>query len=355
MKYFKKEQLIEEIKSLTRLIELKSNDDSTVIISEHGGRPLGFFPSIKEYSLLWINPNIRQLIEAGDIPLGGDRYWISPERSFFYENPFNFEGWSCPKGIDPANFKVLNSSNDSCIVESDLSFIDNTSRKNYKGLLTRQFSIIQEPIQTGLQNIAIEIIDKCIIHAELGKMNGWSLAQIITGGPDNPGTVLIPTRKNPKPLAYFNEIPSDRLHVGENYISFKIDASEVHKVAIKPEDINFQRSAKIAYLLKIPDSENYGLLIKLSEDVPQNQSQTLDEAKNQSITQRGSIQSYNDKSPDEPPFSFGEIELHFIPFSTDGKVLKSIAKHQLIGYIGTIDEMLQIIEKYLGIVNPIIF
>ncbi len=355
MKYFKKEQLVEKIGSLSRLIELNTKEDNAVIISEYGGRPLGFYPSLEEISILWINPNIRQVIKSGDIPLGGDRYWISPERSFFYENPHDFQGWSCPKGIDPANFKVIKDSDESCTVESKILFVDKISKQDYDGVLTRQFSVIKEPIHTGLQNISLEIVDNCVIHAESGNMNGWSLAQVITGGPENPGTVLVPTKDNPKPLAYFNEIPPERLKIGENYFSFKIDASEIYKVAASPEDIDFQRSSKIGYFIQIPNSDNHALLIKISDDVPRNQDQTLDEAKNQSLTQRGPVQSYNDMFQSDPSSSFGEIELHFNPFSFEDNELINIAKHQLVGYVGTLEEILRTIEKYLGIINPITF
>jgi hypothetical protein len=35
--------------------------------------------------------------------MGGDRFWISPERAFFYKNPEAFKDWFCPETLDPNN------------------------------------------------------------------------------------------------------------------------------------------------------------------------------------------------------------------------------------------------------------
>ena len=85
----------------------------------------------------------------------------------------------------------------------------------------------------------------------------------ISGGSSNPGIALIPTKSIPKPLSYFKAIPQDRLRVGDNYVAFKIDVDDIYKLAIRPEDIDFSRKAKIGYVLKIPESEEYGFHVKL--------------------------------------------------------------------------------------------
>ena len=85
--YFTKKALISAIKNSATLINLSFNEESSVVISEYGGRPMGMFPKNDNYSLLWIAPNIKENIERRDRTIGGDRYWISPERDFFYKNP----------------------------------------------------------------------------------------------------------------------------------------------------------------------------------------------------------------------------------------------------------------------------
>jgi len=187
------------------------------------------------------------------------------------------------------------------------------------------------------------------------KINGWSLACIISGGPSNPGTVLIPTKPNPKPLSYFRIIPEDRLTIGDNYVAFKLDVDDVYKLAVRPEDIDFARHAKIGYLLKIPDSEEYGFLVKLSNDIPITQDDCFDVSRDHPESEIGVIQSYNSESPNKPSLKYGEIELQLNKFEAIDNASHGKARHQIIGYIGSKEEVLEVAEKYLGIANPSLF
>ena len=217
--------------------------------------------------------------------------------------------------------------------------------------------MIKEPIKTNVVGYCgIEFLDDCIFFQPNLKLNGWSLACIISGGVQNPGTVLIPTNPNPKPLSYFRSIPEDRLIIGDNYVAFKIDVADIYKLAIRPEDIDFSRPAKIGYVLKIPESEEYGFLIKLSDNVPKTQEECFDTARDHPDSEIGVIQSYNAESPEKPEFlKFGEIELQLDMFKTIDNASHGKAKHQILAYIGSKDDILDLIEKYLGIINPILF
>ncbi len=355
MNYFTKDALLSAIGNSTNLVELKMDEGGSVIISEYGGRPLGVFPKKDCYSLLWIASNVKEAIKTNERSIGGDRYWISPERDYFYENPEKFQGWFCPPGLDPANYSVIGESDKSCTVSSDVSIVNMATKIKYNGEITRQFSLIDEPISTGVNYCGIEFLDDCVLYAPGVKMNGWTLANIISGGPDNPGTVLIPTKENARPLSYFRNIPEDRLKTGENYVAYKIDVDDVYKLAIRPEDIDFSSAAKIGYALKMPDSDDYGLLVKLSEDVPKKQDECFDVARDHPDLEIGVIQSYNSESPDKPQLRYGEIEFQLNIFKTIDNTSHGKAKHQLLAYIGSKDEILGVIEKYLGISNPLLF
>jgi len=354
MNYFTKDALLSEIKDATTLIELNSGESSTVI-SEYGGRPLGFFPKQDCVSLLWINSNIRETIVSRNRSIGGDRYWISPERDYFYKDPENWEGWFCPEMLDPAYYELLGERDDSCTLSSTISVENQSVKQIYRGEVTRQFKLIKEPYLTGLSYCGLEFLDDCVFFRPNLKMNGWSLACIISGGADNPGTALVPTKADPKPISYFREIPDDRLSIGENYVSYKIDVNDVYKLAIRPEDINYDRPAKIGYVLKIPESEEYGFLVKLSDDIPKGQEECFDIARDHPDSEIGVIQSYNGESPNKPELRYGEIELQLKPFETIENTSHCKAKHQLFGYVGSKDEILDVIEKYLGISEPILF
>lgn len=354
MNYFTKDSLISNVGDATKLIELNSGE-SSVVISLYGGRPLGIFPKKDSVSLLWINSNIRETILTKNRSIGGDRYWISPERDYFYKDPENWDGWFCPPSLDPAYYEIIGKKDEACTLSSTISVENQSLKQIYQGEVTRQFRLIKEPYPTGLSYCGLEFLDDCVFFRPKLKMNGWSLACIISGGANNPGTVLVPTKADPKPLSYFRAIPDDRLTIGDNYVAYKIDVDDIYKLAIRPEDIDYTRPAKIGYVLKMPESEEYGFLIKLSDDIPKSQDECFDVSRDHPDSEIGVIQSYNAESPNKPQLNYGEIELQLKPFETIENTSHCKAKHQLFGYIGTKDEILDVIEKFLGISNPELF
>jgi ABC-type Fe3+/spermidine/putrescine transport system ATPase subunit len=103
---------------------------------------------------------------------------------------------------------------------------------------------------------------------------------------------------NRLPLSYFRRIPKERLFIGKNYIAFKIDVNDIYKLAIRPEDIDFSKKAKIGYKVQIPHTHLYGFLVKLSDDIPHSQNECFDTARDHPDSEIGVIQSYNAESPD---------------------------------------------------------
>ncbi|TFG03342.1 MAG: hypothetical protein EU539_12340 [Promethearchaeota archaeon] len=354
MNYHTNDSLKSSIGNSTKLIEIRLKN-ARAIISEYGGRLLGLFPKRDCYNLLWTESNLQDLIQKNNWAIGGERYWISPERTFFYKKPQTWEDWFCPEGLDPAHYEILVSSEKSCTVSSNINIKNQFSKKILTGEITRQFTIINEPFKTGIEHCGIEIIDDCVFYEPNLEINGWTLTCVISGGLNNPGTVLIPTKSNPKPLSYFRIIPNERLAIEEEYVSFKIDVNDIYKLAIRPEDIDFSRKAKIGYVMKLPRSEEYGFLIKLSDDLPKNQDECFDIARDHPESEIGVIQSYNSESPDKSSLNFGEIELQLSPFKTIDNASHGKAIHQLMAYIGQKEEILDVIEKYLGISCPRLF
>ena len=349
-----KEQLISGLKEYTELIEFDSGEGS-LLISEFGGRLLGVFPKNDSLNLLWVNPNIKKVIKERSWEIGGERYWISPERDFFYKKPEIWQEWACPQSLDPAHYEFLASSDNSCTVSSGFFILNQRTKQGSNGEITRQFRPVKEPFSTGVSYCGIEILDDCILYRPGLKVNGWSLSQVISGGIKNPGTVIIPTKRKSKPISYFKLIPDDRLKVMDDHVAFRIDVDTIYKLAIRPEDIDFERPAKIGYILKIPDSEKYSLIIKLSDDIPKNQSECFDVSRDHPDSEIGVIQSYNSESPFNFHLNFGEIELQLNPFKTMDNTSHGKARHQLFGYLGTKDEILSVQEKYFGIKDPYLF
>lgn len=354
MNYYTKDNLMFTVGDNTDLIELKS-EDATILISEYGGRLLALFPRNDSYNLLWVNSDPKKVIKTRNRAIGGDRYWISPEQDYFYKDPVNFRDWICQSSLDPANYEILDYDEISCSVSSNLLIQNMRTKQGSQGEITRQFKLIKEPFNTGLSYCGAEILDDCVFFRPHLKINGWSLATIISGGIKNPGTVLIPTKSNPKPLFYFRNIPVNRIKVGDNYVAFKIDVDDDYKLAIRPEDIDFSRSAKIGYVIKIPDTEEFGFLVKLSNDIPRTQNECFDVARDHPDSEIGVIQSYNSVSPEKPILNFGEIELQLSQFRTIDNASHGKAKHQLFCYIGEKDEILEVTQKYLGVESPFLY
>ncbi len=198
MNFFTKNDLISIKDEIGNIVELKFNEESSVIVSEYGGRLLGLFPKNDGFSLLWINPEIKNVIKSRQRDIGGDRYWISPEREFFYEKPQTWEGWFCPHGLDPAYYEFLAESSKSCTLSSPITVESQIKKEIYNGELTRQISLVKDPISAGLSYCGAEFVDDCVFFQPGLRINGWSLACIISGGSSYPGTVLIPTKPNPK-------------------------------------------------------------------------------------------------------------------------------------------------------------
>lgn len=354
MNYYTKDNLLSNIGDSTNLIDLKS-DDASILISEYGGRLLALFPRNDSYNLLWVNSNPKKVIKTRNRAIGGDRYWISPEQDYFYKNPANFRDWICQTSLDPANYEILDNNEISCTVSSNIFIHNMRTKQGSQGEITRQFKLIKEPYPTGLSYCGVEFLDDCIFYRPNLKINGWNLATVISGGPKNPGTVLIPTKSNPKPISYFRSIPSNRVKVGDNYVAFKIDVDDVYKLAIRPEDIDFSRPAKIGYVLKMPDTEEFGFLVKLSDDLPRTQDECFDVARDHPDSEIGVIQSYNSESPEMPFLNFGEIELQLNQFRTIDNASHGKSKHQLFGYIGKKEEIFNVVKKYLGIESPFLY
>ncbi|MEJ2295203.1 MAG: hypothetical protein P8Y23_10590, partial [Candidatus Lokiarchaeota archaeon] len=150
MNLYTKEKLIASCVNLTDLVELNNSNNGSVTISEYGGRILGLFPKSDEINLLWVNPKIKEIIQSKERAIGGDRYWISPERDFFYKDPTTWSNWFCPPSLDPGNYEILAHDQHSCTVSSAISLMNQRTKQKISGEITRQFSIVKEPIDTGI-------------------------------------------------------------------------------------------------------------------------------------------------------------------------------------------------------------
>ena len=101
--------------------------------------------------------------------------------------------------------------------------------------------------------------------------------------------------------------------------------------------------------------EEYGFIVKLSDDITRSQDECYDTSRDNPDSEIGVIQSYYSEFPNKSSLNFGEIELQLNSFQATDNTSHGKAKHQLFAYIGTKEEILNVIGKYLGINDPLLF
>ncbi|MEM1508569.1 MAG: DUF6786 family protein [Thermofilaceae archaeon] len=307
-----------------------------VLVLERGGRILTL--QYDGLNLLWVNPNIKLVLETGGWNTGGLRLWISPERSFFYEKPAEFGGWFCPSGIDPAEFRLVKAGQESATVEGFFDVQDRVTGWRLCAYTRRDFYLLSENRL---------LIREALLADYPGDFNPWALAQV---PPE--GTVIVPVKKGASPVHYFGPIPEDRLKIAEDHVAFKIDAKRVCKLGIRPEDLPVEGSALIAYVSQ--SDGKWTLIMKKTHDTPRTQAECLDSARFDPKGPKGSVQSYN-SGPEGGAEQFGEIELQFKPAIDIGRRKIAIAEYEVIFTAGTAGEVLELLKKETGIKKPQLF
>ena len=324
---------------------IKETKKGALVFTEYGARLLGLFPDKNLPNVLWTHPKLKDTIQSNSWALGGERLWLSPEQDYNYDNPRDFEGFRVPAGMDPGNYNQTSE----LTFENEFSILNAHTSEMYEACkATRMFSIVADPYKTGLAFAGASIVDKISIGLPGISMCCWSLAQVFTNGPKQPGTALFPVKKGDSLVHYFSPIPADRFAVKSGYARFKIDSDSICKLAVKPEFIPFDNPVKAVYLSQYPDSKTWFCVIKRSDDLPKSQKSCVDPAKSNPTGPKGAIQSYNNgKAPGATFIPFGEIELQLAKATTTKNVTTSKATHELLAYAGKKSDILELARKAL--------
>lgn len=334
------QSLVDVLGKFTKFFIL-GKEDTKVVVSERGGRIVGVFVDGSP-NLLWVNPRLEEILSGDEWNIGGLRLWLSPERNFFYSSPEKFEGWFCPKGLDPAQYRLAKVEPMHLLLESRVLVYDNLLKSNLEGSVKREIRILE--IRRKYLKLWIR---EGIVGEYAGRVNPWVLAQVPVGW-KNVGTVLIPVKKNCKPIHYFREIPKDRLHSTDGCISFRIDGGLVTKLGIRPEDLREIGSGQIAYITQV-DRRLWSAIILSSSNLPVSQEDCLDVPKYDPEGYRASIQSYNSGHESFPDIKFGEIELQLAPtMNIDGKIFATV-EYSLTAVTGGREEILSKVKRLLKI------
>jgi len=338
-----KEQLIDSLKDVSKVIELK-NDTGSVIISEYGARILGVFIGGRQ-NPFWVNNSPREIIMNRDWRIGGNRLWVSPERNFFYKKPESFEDWFCQVQLDPGNWKIVDSNEKSVTLEEDAVIEDFMNKTKVSLSLSRQIVICETSVK-GLDCIQLRVREALTVrNGVIGGLNLWSITQV---RPGKAGTVIVPTRPKAQPVHYFDAIPKSRLRVSRNHISFKIDGTAVYKLGVMPEDMPNPGCSSILYYVEHGRNEVF-LVSMRTLMAPESQEECLDVAKSNPQGPRGCVQSYNSG----PDLCFGEMELHFKPAVKIGNTWASYADYYIEVFAGSRGKILRVLRKVIP--KPFLF
>jgi len=341
-----KNTLVNILGKYTGVYEL-TNKDWSVVVSEYGGRIIGVFPKGQQ-NLLWINPNLRKILEERDWNIGGARVWISPEKNFFYRKPEVFDEWLCQRELDPGNYSVKDVSDGYIRLENTFSIYDFLNNSKLNGVLSRE--IIMEEKDDVLK---LHVYENMLTENYSGTLvNLWALVQVYPGSRGS-GTVVIPVKENTEPLPYFGKIPPEYLKKKKDSISFRIDGLKVLKIAVRPEDLPKEGIAKIGYITTL-ENGSYIFLMLSTRYSPRNQKECLDIPKYSKAGGKGCVQSYN-SGPEGGQLRFGEIELQFIPAGIVGNGMVSRIDYDLVSYIGSKNAVIEKATELLEIEHIALF
>ena len=308
--------LINVMKERTPVIILGDKQGMMLAITpEYGGKVIAMsVDGIKGKNLIWPNPKIGAAEfwsgEQRDWNLGGARTWIAPEADFYLDKEQN---WFVPAAMDPGNYQ-LNRREDKLIVCSNKFSIKNVKDQNYHLKITRTIQLLDSPpdfIDDDMQYVGMKFTHELInlsdqtIGRDVEYVGLWSLIQL-----DTAGTMIIPIKKdsahnNITVRDYgptnFNTVPPERITIGDDWISVKIDGKFRCKLGFAP----WAARNGIAYLSYQKNNDQGILYLKQFDVKPEGL--YLDHPWEKPYDYGDAIQMYND---DGRFGGFCEIECH---------------------------------------------
>jgi hypothetical protein len=297
------EALSKRIERFEETIEIHSATVS-VLVLPRGGRILGV--DLGNGNLLWVNPNIEEVLEKGDWNTGGIRTWVSPERAFFFEDPERFEGWRCPLGIDPAEYRVLSKQARAVELEGKITAKDLMSGETLNGKIMKHLELKAVNREGRSLSARMIIRDVLTVHNFKSPFALWTLLEVDPGD-HSQGTVIIPVIANSKPIHYFNRIPKSNLRLLKNRIEFTIDGKKAAKLGVRPEDLPNPVEARLEY--RFVKNGKSVLITVSSRTGATRQDECVDPPKTNPNGPKGVIQSYNSDLKTSG-LSYGELEIH---------------------------------------------
>jgi hypothetical protein len=314
--------LAKRIERFEKTVELASPPVS-VLVLPRGARVLGV--DLGCGNLLWVNPQVTDILRKGGWNIGGIRTWISPERAFFYDDPQTFKGWRCPSGIDPAKFRIVSRNASKIQLQSTISAKEMISGETLNGEIIKKVELKEVNRKEKSLSATIMIHDTLTVRDFASPLALWILLQVPPGD-DGRGAVTIPVIQNSKPIHYFDRIPSSHLRVFKDHVEFIIDGKKELKLGIRPEDLPNPKKASLSYRLR---RVGVDALITMSSQTGANrQDECVDLARSDPNGSKAVVQTYNSDLKSSG-LSFGELEIQGpkAKIRSDGRI---VAEEEII-------------------------
>ncbi len=265
--------LVSVMEEYTPIIVLGNKTGAMLAIApEYGGKVVALgVDGLQGKNLIWPNPNMAKpefwTGETWNWNIGGARSWISPEATFYLDKEQN---WFVPAVMDPGTYK-LDTQEDKLVICSNDFEITNVKDQAYHLELVRKVEILDTPpedLPEGLKYVGMKFthelhnLSDVTVGKDVEHVGLWSLIQL-----DTAGTMIIPIVKNPgyNNVTYrdygpknFNTVPPERMAMGEDWMTVKIDGRFRCKLGIAP----WAARNGIAYLSYQQGSEDGILYVK---------------------------------------------------------------------------------------------
>ena len=297
-----------------------SHADFNIVVTPFGGRVLGVFTHTDAENAFYVNPELAdpaaaKKMLAGEHVLGGDRFWVAPERGLFFKGKKLEDGGTIQRSIDPGDWSIGHVCRRSVRMTNAFSaeyFLAPPPNRTVRGICRRSIRAISSPFASAPNAVAslsrvhyagyeiassFELLESPIDALHFGL---WFLIQMVV---PKSGYLYVPTLGRTKVTDYYEPSGPEYLKVADNHVRFKLDSVERHKIGVRKTEV----TGRAAFLSNAGGAggQNANLVVRNFlcdpsghySDVPMHIPEGTQDC----------VQSYSHNSG---PAGFGELEYH---------------------------------------------
>jgi len=331
---------------------LTLQNDTSIIISEYGGRIFGPFLSPESESTFWINQalahpdSFEAFLKSGDWNLGGERIWIAPEIQYNVHDRTDFwNTYDLPKQVDPGQYALSQPKPNQWQLVQDINLKTYNLTDGQKGLhVEKMIHQVEDPLrhlgnyETLIEGLTFAGYEQVVSLSETESddilTESWNSIQLNPGG-----SLLIPAAPGVEYSDYYAPIDEDYQTLNPNHICLKISGDRQYKVGYKAAQV----FGRLAYYNHLEDGRAY----LIARNFFNNPSAPYAEEPAALPGRRGhSIHVYND---DGGFGGFGELEVNGQTIGGDTGRSSSADQFVLWLYVGAAEKVKQLIPHLLGV------